>query len=111
MDDKFQLFDCKIVGEWDQERIDDIFDGRIDIEFALAAYRSKTLIMVYKYAELFGTFTIRTHAISLKYSLQHQAWVVRDSNEPTPWVIAGYEKTRLWLSLISQAQIYAFACV
>ena len=64
----FILIEPKLTDIITEDRVRDIFEGRVDLEFQLAGYRSKNLILVYSYTDLLEGFKIRTHAISIKYS-------------------------------------------
>ena len=83
--DKFQLFEMKLTDVLEEDRINDMFDGRVDIELQLSSYLTKSFIITYKYLDLLGGLKERIHAVSAKFSQLHNCWVIRDSNERAPW--------------------------
>ena len=109
--DKFQLFEMKLTDIIGQKRIDDMFDGRVDIEIQLSSYETKSYIIVYTLKDMMGGLRNRVHAVSAKFSQLHSSWEIRDTNEDAPWRIEGPEKTRRWLALMKEMKIYTFACV
>ena len=109
--DKFQLFEMKLTDIIGQERIDDMFDGRVDIEIQLSSYETKSYIIVYTLKDMMGGLRNRVHAVSAKFSQLHSSWEIRDTNEDAPWRIEGPERTRNWLAQMNEMRIYTFACV
>ena len=79
--DKFQLFELKLTDVITEERINDMFDGRVDIDLQLSSYLTKSFIISYSYIDLLGGLKERIHAVSAKYSQLHNCWMIRDSNE------------------------------
>ena len=65
---KFQIFELKEIDFWEEERIDDIFDGRIDLELMLSQYNTKSLIIAYNYVDIFDDFKEHCHTVAVKYS-------------------------------------------
>ena len=109
--DKFQLFEMKLTDIIGQERIDDMFDGRVDIEIQLSSYETKSFIIVYTLKDIMGNLRKRVHAVSAKFSQLHSSWEIRDTNEDAPWRIEGQKRTRQWLAQMTEMRIYTFACV
>lgn len=91
--------------------MDDIFDGKVDLEYQLAAYNTKSFILLYSYNEIKEGFAEKNHAIAVKYSCKKKALVVRDSNLAKPWTIESQERIREWLAKVTKIEVIAFACV
>ena len=49
--DKFKLYEPVKIDVIGQKRIDEIFDGKVDLEYQLASYHAKSLILLYSYIE------------------------------------------------------------
>ena len=75
--------------------MDEIFDGKVDLEFQLAAYNSKSLILLYNYIDIREGFVEKSHAVAVKYSSKKKVWIVRDSNLDKPWHIESMDKIKV----------------
>ena len=77
----FQLFEPKYLDIIDLNRIDEMFDGRVDFEIQMSSYVTKNLVLVYRYIDVEQGFNHFTHAVNLRHSYKHECWILKDSNK------------------------------